>query len=95
LHISDLVRAFRAAVESTVSGVYNIGSGRAVTLNDIVSVISAVTGRQLEVIYSGKRKLDVPVNFLDIRKAEKELGWKPEISLEQGIRKTVEWLKAQ
>ena len=94
-YISDLVSAFVAAIESDApSKIYNISGGLAYSLNDILSVIRRVTGVEPEVRYTPARKLDVPVNCLDIQRAEKELGWQPRISLEEGIARTWEWLKA-
>ena len=94
-YISDLVGAFITAIESDPpSRIYNISGGLAYSLNDILSVIRKMTGMEPEVRYTPGRKLDVPVNCLDIQLAGKELGWQPQISLEEGIARTWEWLKA-
>lgn len=93
-YISDLVDAFMTVIESDPpSKIYNIAGGRARSLNDILSVIGKVTGRDPIVRYTPARKLDVPVNCLDIQLAQKELGWRPEVSWEEGIARTWEWLK--
>jgi UDP-glucose 4-epimerase len=93
-YISDLVAAFMSVAEtSPPSRIYNIGSGHAHCLNDILTVIRKVTGLNPEVKYAPGRKLDVPMNCLDIRLAKKELGWQPEVSWEEGIERTWEWLK--
>ena len=93
-YISDLVDAFLTVIESDPpSRIYNIAGGRARSLNDILSVIREVTGLQPVVRYTPARRLDVPVNCLDIQLAKKELGWQPEISWEEGIARTWEWLK--
>jgi len=92
-YISDLVSAFMAAIESdSPSKIYNISGGLPYSLNDILSVIRKVTGMQPEVRYTQGRRLDVPVNCLDIHLAKKELGWQPKISLEEGIARTWEWI---
>jgi UDP-glucose 4-epimerase len=93
-YISDLVKAFLAAIEwNSPSKIYNIAGGRARSLNDILSVIRDVTGLRPVVKFAPGRRLDVPVNCLDIRLAKKELGWEPEIAWEEGIARTWEWLK--
>jgi len=95
-YISDLAGAFVAAVESeTRSKIYNISGGIAYSLNDILSAIRRITGLVPEVRYAPARKFDVPVNCLDIRLAEKELGWRPQISLDEGIARTWEWLNIE
>jgi UDP-glucose 4-epimerase len=92
-YISDLVNAFLTVIESDpASRIYNIAGGRARSLNDILNVIREVTGLKPEVRYTPARRLDVPVNCLDIQLAKKELGWQPEISWEEGIARTWEWL---
>lgn len=88
-YISDLVKAFVQVIEeATPSKIYNIGSGKAYTLNEMLSVIESVTGKLAKVNYTPARKLDVPVNFLDITRANSELLWHPEITLEEGIART-------
>ncbi len=96
LYISDVVKAFDiAAASNPACGVYNIGSGMAVTVNEIVSTILEVTGRKPELVHQPGRKLDVPVNCLGIAKAQNELLWKPEVPLKDGIRRTFEWMLRQ
>ena len=76
------------------SKIYNIGGFRAYTLNEIVAAIQNVTGKTADVVYTDSRKLDVPINYLDISLISKELGWVPKISLEQGISLTSDWLNS-
>jgi UDP-glucose 4-epimerase len=93
LHISDLIPAFVRVTEAeTPSRTYNLGSGKAFTLNEIISAIAAITGTAPAVQFTPARKLDVPVNYLDISQARKELGWAPKLTLEQGMAKTWAWL---
>jgi UDP-glucose 4-epimerase len=93
-YISDLVDAFITVIESdSPSKIYNIAGGEARSLNDILSVVRKVTGLRPIVRYTPARRLDVPVNCLDIHLAKKELGWQPGIAWEEGIARTWEWLK--
>ena len=95
-HISDLAAAFLKVIEQdTKERVYNIGSGRATTLKEILSVIKRVTGRSFSVEFTPARKLDVPANCLQIELAKTNLEWQPKISLEDGIDRTWKWLKNQ
>ncbi len=94
-HISDLAAAFLKVIEQNApERVYNIGSGRATTLKEILSVIKRVTGRDFSVEYTPARKLDVPANCLHIGLAKQDLDWTPEISLEDGIARTWTWLQS-
>jgi UDP-glucose 4-epimerase len=93
-YINDLVLAILAAIErETPSKIYNIGSGVPRSLNELLSIMQTVTGRKPIIQYSRARKMDVPVNFLDISRAQKELNWHPQVSLEVGINRTWAWLQ--
>ena len=94
IYIADVVSSFVRVIETEVdSPVYNIASGQAYTLKDILSITGQVTGRTLKVKFTASRKFDVPVNCLDISLAKKELNWKPQVSLEEGISRFCEYLR--
>lgn len=94
VYVKDMVRAFVQVIENrTPARVYNIGSGKSCSIRKLLEVIGSVTGRKPEIIFEADRNLDVPEIALDIKKAYRELGWKPETSLETGIQVTWEWLK--
>lgn len=95
-YIADLVSAFVRVIEGeSESRIYNIGGGRARTLNELVNTIHAVTGVKPNATYTAARKFDVPVNYLDISRAARDLGWKPEVSLEEGLERMWKWLCAR
>ncbi len=92
LYVADLKHAFMRVIENDcASHIYNIGSGNASSLNEILEIIKSVTGRNLDVTYTDGRKIDVSVNCLDNARAKRELGWSPSVSLEDGIALT--WTK--
>jgi UDP-glucose 4-epimerase len=93
-YVGDFVSAFMRIIDSDpVSKIYNVASGQACSINEILSIIRKISGKEFSVNYTPGRKFDVPVNCLDISKAINELGWRPQFSLEEGIQKTWEWLK--
>lgn len=94
IYVEDAVAGILAAEASESSeGLYNIGSGEGVSLNDLVAHICDATGRDVEVRLLPGRPFDVPVNVLDIDKARRELGWSPRVPLAEGLRRTWEWLE--
>lgn len=96
VYVKDLASAVLNSIDPYgASGVYNIGGGSAATINEIISKISEIAGKTPRVKYSEKRKMDVPINYLCIEKAGKDLFWKPETSLDEGIRKMFEWMRAE
>ena len=90
-YVSDLARAALLAFTTAQNCVvYNIGSGVGRSLNEVMAAVEAVVGRRLEVRYLPARPSDVPVNILDATRARQMLGWEPQMSFEEGLRRTWE-----
>jgi UDP-glucose 4-epimerase len=89
IYVEDLVDAlYRAINYNKTAHVFNIGSGKGHSLNNLLAIMRNVTGRDFSVTYASSRTYDVPEIYLDITKATKELNWVPRTSLEQGIKHT-------
>lgn len=94
IYIEDLVEALYRAINcNSTFHIFNIGSGRGTSLNDLLSIMRSVTEKNPSVLYTSSRTYDVPAIFLDISKAGEELKWKPRISLEEGIAQTWKFVK--
>lgn len=91
IHISDVVLALMKIKDLSLSGyhIYNIGSGLGYTLSEVIEII----GRQItiDVQLASFRGFDIQKNVLDINKMKSTSFWKPEISIEQGIKQTIQW----
>lgn len=72
---------------------FNLGSGMGTSIKVVLEVLEKVLGENLNVTYTQGRAFDVPVNFLDITRYKNEVGAINIISLEDGIRKTVAFVK--
>lgn len=95
VHVEDAVRGLIAvANHDGPDRVFNIGSGQGHSLNELLLTIERILGRPVKVKYSAARRFDVPVNVLSIARAEEKLSWSPRISLEEGLRRTLAWLKS-
>lgn len=96
VYVQDVAKAFANALESAApAATYNIGGGGAgCSLNEILEQIRSVVDRPFEVVYKPARSFDVPVNVLDCTKAFNEIGYQPSIGLNDGIKRTWEWIKA-
>ena len=95
LYVGDLVEAIRAAVESDVQGAYQLGCGRPTTVNELLEVMRSVTGRDLDVVYEDFRPGEVRDTWCEIEKARRGFGFAPATPLEEGLRQTWEWFRAQ
>lgn len=69
--------------------VFNVGSGRGISLNELVAELKVHLGRHLEVVRTEARAFDVPVSVLAIDRARRVLGWSPRLSFSQGITRTL------
>lgn len=95
VYVEDVVLANILAFESKVkNNVYNIGSGKETSLNDLVKVINEILGTNIEPIYEQERPGDIRHSVADIQKAKKDLGYEPRYSLKEGLKKTIEWYKS-
>ena len=92
IHVDDVAAAFLAGLSHDgPSSVINIGSGVALTVNDILDATRRYTGRSLDVDYQPNRRIDVHRNVLSINRAREELGWTPKICLDEGMKRTAQW----
>lgn len=91
LHVEDFARACQAFIDSDVKhGLYNLGGGyeNALTLRELVEKIEKIVGANAVIDETTKTPHPVPFNYVsDISTIEYELKWKPEISIEEGLRK--------
>jgi len=94
--VEDVVRASLLAMEKAPPGAcYNIGTGQPTTDQRIFDLVRAAVGANLTPIYGSKRPGEVDHIYLDCRRAERELGWRPTVSLDEGIRRTVAFYRAK
>ena len=93
-HVHDIVEANWLAFEKAQPGeVFNIGGGSRITLKEVIEMMEEIVGRELEVHYQGVQKGDVRHTLADMTKAKEKLGYKPKVSIEDGLRTEYEWIK--
>jgi nucleoside-diphosphate-sugar epimerase len=90
LHVDDLVRLLVLVVKRAATGVYNAGSGRSVSIADLVELINRSAPRPKPLVSMDRTRADEVLDTIaDCRKAERELGWTPYIALGDGIAELV------
>jgi dTDP-glucose 4,6-dehydratase len=93
-YIEDVVQGYIIALEKGKNGdIFNLGSGKENSIKKIVDKIIAASGRNVSVEWETFREVDILRSFGDCSNAKKALGWEVKTSLDEGIRKTVEWWK--
>lgn len=86
IHIDDVTDFILRAIEHTsVSGVYNVGTGKGTSLNALVKTIERATKKKSRLIHRPQRGFDLSYNVLAIKKA-RATGWKPRYTLSNGLR---------
>jgi UDP-glucuronate decarboxylase len=93
-YVSDLVDASLKMMESNISGPINIGSDVNVNLTDLAKKIIRMIGSQSIVTYADPLIFLTPLCLPDITKARNELGWLPVVTLDNGLKKTIDDLRA-
>jgi len=93
IYIGDLAELCVQACGHKVSGFFNAGSGVGNSVNEIVSTLVFVTGKQIAPIYKSGRGYDVPRVVLDVQSARNTFDWLPKVGLSEGIGRSWLWEK--
>lgn len=92
LYVKDVVKAALLVLEKGESmRPYNVGSGVAITVGDIVNAILKATGKTPEVIYDETKPTTIPFRMVSTERLNNELGFKSTYTFEEGIQETVNW----
>jgi UDP-glucose 4-epimerase len=97
VHAEDIAKANICAAQSEVTDeIFNVGRGEETSLNDLLTTLLRVMGSSLEPQYGPESSVNgVPRHLADTRKASSLLGYRAEISLEEGLRSLVDWWRAE
>lgn len=88
VHVADVVAAVIAAIDVSTSGVYNVGTGVATSVNALIAAMSRLLGPPPGIRSAAERPGDLRRNCVDPSKASREGLWRPRIALEEGLRLT-------
>ena len=91
-YIDDIVRA-NITVMNKGRGEYNIGGGHHVSIQQLAEEIKRINASSSVIRYEGPMKGDAEHTYADICKAKQELGWSPQVSLEDGLQRYAEWIR--
>jgi UDP-glucose 4-epimerase len=90
-YIDDIVDANLLSLTKG-NGVYNIGGGHRVSIQELAEKIIEITRSSSIIEYKESKKGDAEHTYANTKKAHRELGWSPKISLDQGLKRYVEWV---
>jgi dTDP-glucose 4,6-dehydratase len=98
-YVSNTVDGFLAAAEAegAVGQTINLGSAREISISDLTRMIAEMTGAKIEIQSEAQRvrpdKSEVERLMADASLARRLLGWEPKISLEEGLQRTIDWMR--
>lgn len=95
IHVVDLAKGHVAAIERMKPGVsiYNLGTGKATSVLEMVAAFEDASGKKLAYKVVGRRAGDLPKIFANPKKAKEELGWETELTIEDAMNDTINYLK--
>ncbi len=95
-YIQDAVSANLLAAEHGQRGeVYNIGGGARITVNNVLELLERLTTKPARARYNEPQKGDVTHTYADTRKAQEDLLFKPTTTLEDGLKRQIEWMQKE
>jgi UDP-glucose 4-epimerase len=92
-YIDDIIDANILAMYKG-EGIYNIGGGHYISINELAKTIIRITGSSSTIKYTSAVKGDADHTLANSEKANRELGWSPKVKVAEGLKKYIEWYKA-
>ena len=91
LYINDCIEGVLKLMESSYLKPVNIGSDRLITIDELAQIVINISGKDIHIKHDLSKPQGVRGRNADITLVRKEVGWKPVVSLEEGMRRTYEW----
>ena len=96
LYIKDFTAALMKIIMTVEKHSYfNVASGKSISINHIIKKLLKITrANNCKIIYQKNMPTMIPLRKIDIKKISKKLGWRPMVSLEEGLEKTINFYKS-
>ncbi|MBB4062125.1 UDP-glucose 4-epimerase [Salinibacter ruber] len=93
VYVGDVARANLAALSHQGSGVFNVGTERETSVNELFGEIRVAAGVDVSKEHAPAKPGEQQRSVLGVEQSRTTLGWEPQVSLEQGLRRTVDWFR--
>ncbi len=93
VYVDDVVEANVAALNTAAHGIYNVGTGRETSVNELFSLLAGLINPAIREVHGPAKKGEQQRIALDASKFHRELDWEPKVSLEDGLARTVEYYR--
>ena len=94
VYVGDCARANLLAVDAGQNGIYNLGTGRGTSVNQLFDLLGEITHYEKERVHGPPKAGETRRIYLTFDKARRDLGWEPAVSLEEGLEQTVAYFRA-
>lgn len=91
VYVGDVARANLLALKKGTNQIFNIGTGKGTSVNELYSILKNLLKFKDKAIYADPRAGELFRSVLNVSKAKKELGWMPKVDIVNGLKKTLEW----
>jgi UDP-glucose 4-epimerase len=95
VYVGDVAAANRRALETRAAGAYNVGTGIETTVNELYAALTEAVGVSRPAEYAAPRPGEQRRSALDARRAAETLDWRPQVSLPEGVRRTVDHFRSK
>jgi UDP-glucose 4-epimerase len=93
VHVGDVAHAFVLAAESGKAGVYNVGTGVETSTAQLLEILQEAAGTSIEPRHEPLKEGELKASALDAWRIERELGWRPTVAVDEGLRRTLAWYR--
>jgi UDP-glucose 4-epimerase len=93
VYVEDVAHANMLALEHGNNEIFCIGAGNPVSVNEIYNILANITDYKPEITHAPKRPGDIYLSYFNYSKAERILGWKPQMNFEDGVKVTVDFFR--
>lgn len=90
LYVADVAEAVLAALDASATGVYNVGTGIATSVNALIAAMTEVLGAPVAVRHAPARDVEIQRSCLDVTKAARDGLWRPRTSLREGLERSAQ-----
>ena len=91
-YVGDIANGTLAALKRSFGyEIFNLGGHESISIIDLITKIEGLVGKKALVLHQPVMKADMTANLADITKAREKLNWHPEVSLDEGLKRTVDW----
>jgi nucleoside-diphosphate-sugar epimerase len=93
-YVDDIARGTIAGLKPVGFGIFNLGSDKPVVLMEAIHLVEKLVGRKAKIVSMPRHPADVSATWADVSRARADLGWEPQVTLEQGFDQLVQWYRA-